>query len=107
MNDIEKVFSQARNYVDVKNFKDILIMGDFNFLSIDSSNCGVTAIKKNNCIEEYFCDILNDNFFYQHVNIPTFQKSIDVLVNILDLILTTESGTVAAVETSFILGYLV
>ena len=29
MNDFEKDFTQARNYVDTKNFKDMLIMGDF------------------------------------------------------------------------------
>ena len=64
-------------------------------------------IKKYNCIEEYFCDILNDNFFYQNVNIPTFQKSSDVEVNILDLFLKTESRNVAAVERSSVLGNLV
>ena len=57
-------------------------MGDFYFPSIDCSNGDVTAFKKDNCIKEYFCDILNDNFFYQHENIPTFQKSSDVVVNI-------------------------
>ena len=63
MNAFEKVFTLARNYVDAKNSKDILVMGDFNFPFIDCSNGGVIAIKKDNCIEEYFCDIFNDNFF--------------------------------------------
>ena len=75
INDFEKVFTQARNNVDVKNFKDILTMDDYNFPSIHWSNGGVTAIQKENCIEEYLCDILNDDIFYQHVNIPTFQMS--------------------------------
>ena len=35
----------------MQKFKDILIMGDFNFPSIDWSNGGVTAIKKDNRIE--------------------------------------------------------
>ena len=59
MNDFERFFTHAKNYVDAKNFKDILIMVGFNFPSIDWSKSGVTAVKKDNCIEEYFSSIFN------------------------------------------------
>jgi hypothetical protein len=45
MNDFDLVFKQAKEYVDEKGFKDILIMGDFNFPSISWSN-GCIRYKK-------------------------------------------------------------
>jgi len=37
MNDFDSVFKQAREYRDQKGFKDLLIMGDFNFPLINWS----------------------------------------------------------------------
>ena len=53
------------------------------FRAIDWSNGIVVAIQKDNCIEEKFCDMINNNFFYQHVNVPTFQKSFRAVLNII------------------------
>jgi hypothetical protein len=79
-------------------------MGDFNFTSINWSNGTFSSIKKENCIEHRLSEILSDTFLYQHVNVQTFQLSNDMAFNILDLIFTTESGSVFAVDPRFVLG---
>ena len=104
MADFDIVFKQARKFVDKRGFKDILIMGDFNFPSMCWSNGSVSSIKSDNSIEQKFANTLNETFLYQHVNVPTFQMSNEVLTNTLDLIFTTESSNVCAIETKFVLG---
>jgi len=104
MNDIDLVFKQAREYVDVKGYKDVLIMGDFNFPAIDWSNGSVYSIRNENGIEHKFSETLKDTFLYQHVNVPTFQMSNEIAINILDLIFTTESGSICAIDPRFVLG---
>nr|XP_047122999.1 uncharacterized protein LOC124806284 [Hydra vulgaris] len=47
--------------------------------------------------------MLIDTCLYQHVNTPTFQISNEIAVSILDLIFTTESGKVCAIDTQFTL----
>jgi hypothetical protein len=104
MNDMDLVFKQARDYVDEKGYKDLLIMGDFNFPSITWLNGTVASIKNESGIEHRFSETLSDTFLYQHVSVPTFQMSDEVAVNTLDLIFTTESSTVCAVDPRFVLG---
>ena len=104
MNDFDLVFKQARDYVDNKGFKDILIMGDFNFPLINWSNGGIESIKNDFGIEHRFSETIGDTFLYQHVNVPTFQMSNEVSVNTLDLIFTTESDSVSSVDPRFVLG---
>ena len=104
MNDFDLVFKHARNYVDEKGFKDVLIMGDFNFPSISWSNGSVFSIKNDTGIEHRFACSLNDTFLYHHVNIPTFQMSNEEVTSTLDLIFTTESANSYAIETKFVLG---
>ena len=43
MGDMDSVFKHAREYVDQKGFKDLLIMGDFNFPQISWTNGCVTT----------------------------------------------------------------
>ena len=64
MNDFDLVFKQAKEYVDEKGFKDLLIMGDFNFPSIIWLNGCVAEIKNENGIEHKFTETLSDTFFY-------------------------------------------
>ena len=71
MVEIEKVKSSARGYVDKRDFQDLIIMGDFNFLKLCWSNGSVSSIKSDNGIKYDFVDTLNENYLYQHVNIPT------------------------------------
>jgi len=104
MNDFDLVFKQAKEYVDEKGFKDLLIMGDFNFPSIIWLNGCVAEIKNENGIEHKFTETLSDTFLYQHVNVPTFQMANDVAVNNLDLIFTTQPGSVCAIDPKFVLG---
>ena len=104
MNDFDLVFKQAKEYVDEKGFKDLLIMGDFNFPSIIWLNGCVAEIKNENGIEHKFTETLSDTFLYQHVNVPTFQMANDVAVNTLDLIFTTQPGSVCAIDPKFVLG---
>ena len=98
------VFGLARKYIDKNKFKDLLIMGDFNFPSINWSNGCVDAISNENGIEYKFTDILNDYFLYQHINIPTFQLSDEQLGSTLDLIFTTQSVSVNEIDSKFVLG---
>ncbi len=102
--EFEVAFGLAREYVDKNGFKDLLIMGDFNFPEIGWSNGCVVSILNENGIEHKFADILNENFLYQHVNIPTFQLSDELTDNTLDLIFTTQSSSVCAIESKFVLG---
>jgi hypothetical protein len=106
MNDFDMVFKQARDYVDKKGFKDVLIMGDFNFPLIQWSNGSIASIKNDTGIEHRFLETLRDTFLYQHVSIPTFQMSNEVASNILDLIFTTESGSACSIDPRFVLGNL-
>ncbi|XP_065672095.1 uncharacterized protein LOC136089923 [Hydra vulgaris] len=90
MTDIENVFKTAREYVDLKDFKDLIIVGDFNFPEIS--------------IVHDFYQIINGNYLYQHVNLPTYQTTNKSTVNILDLIFTTQSANISAIDRKFVLG---
>jgi hypothetical protein len=72
MNDFDLIFKHAREYVDRKGVKELLIMGDFNFPLINWSNGYVSAIAKEIGIGHNFSRTLSDTFLYQHVNSPTF-----------------------------------
>ncbi|XP_065664755.1 uncharacterized protein LOC136086386 [Hydra vulgaris] len=102
--EFDVVFGLARKYIDKNKFKDLLIMGDFNFPSINWSNGCVDAISNENGTEYEFIDVLNDNFFYQRINIPTFQLSYEQLGSTLDLIFTTQSASVNEIDSKFVLG---
>ena len=102
--EINVALSLAREYVDKKGFKDLLIMGDFNFPKINWSNGYVMSISNENGIEHKFAEILNENFLYQHVNIPTFQLSNEQSENTLDLIFTSNSSSVNSINSKFFLG---
>ena len=84
MAEIEVILNLAREYVDKKGFKDILIMGDFNFPLINWSNGQIVSISNDSGIKHNFFTNLNDNFLYQHVNIPIFQLSNEIFENTLD-----------------------
>jgi hypothetical protein len=56
MNDMDSVFKQARDYVDEKGFKDLLIMGDFNFPAMTWLNGTVASIKNESGIEHRFSE---------------------------------------------------
>jgi len=65
-------------FVEIKNkdkgdFKDLLIMGDFNFPMINWLNGSIISIRNDNGIEHKFYETLSDTYIYQHVNVPTFQ----------------------------------
>ncbi|XP_065654771.1 uncharacterized protein LOC136081386 [Hydra vulgaris] len=104
MVDFDNIFKIARRYVDVNAFKDVLIMGDFNFAAIKWSNGSIASISNDSGIEHKFYKTLSDTFLYQQINIPTFQLANGSTSNVLDLIFTTESGSVYAVDPSFVLG---
>jgi len=68
------------------------------------SNGYVSEIKNENGIEHNFSETLRETFLYQHVNLPTFQMSNESAVNTLDLIFTSQSGSVCAIDPKFVLG---
>ncbi|XP_065680623.1 uncharacterized protein LOC136094554 [Hydra vulgaris] len=106
MTDIKNVFKNAKEYVDQKGYKDLIIVGDFNFPGISWSNVSINSIKGSSVIEHVFYQITNDNYLYQHVNLPTFQTTNKCAVNILDLIFTTQSANITAIDNKFVLGNL-
>ena len=102
MVEIEKVISSAREYVDKRDFQDLIIMGYFNFPKLCWSNGSVSSISSDNGIEYKFFDTLNENYLYQHVNIPTFQLLNEKCENTLDLVFTTTSGSVSKLVSKFV-----
>ncbi|XP_065658559.1 uncharacterized protein LOC136083080 [Hydra vulgaris] len=104
MSDLDLVFKKTKDYIDIKGYKDLLITGDFNFPSIVWSNGYITNIKNENGIEHNFSDTLTRTYLYQHVNVPTFQISNNSATNTLDLIFTTQSGSICAIDPSSVLG---
>ena len=62
MNDFDLVFKQAKHYVDEIGYKDLLIMGDFNFPSIQWANGYIVEIKNENGVDHKFNDILSETF---------------------------------------------
>ena len=70
-------------------------MCDFNFPKLCWSNGYVSSISSDNGVEYVFFDTLNENYIFQHVNIPTFQLSNEKFENILDLVFKTTSGSVS------------
>ena len=61
MVEFEKVIRSAREYVDKRDFQDLIIMGDFNFSKLCLSNGYVSSILSDNGIEYEFIDTLNEN----------------------------------------------
>jgi hypothetical protein len=104
MNDLNLVFKKTKYYVDKKGYKDLLIAGDFNFPSIVWSNGYITNIKNENGIEHNFSETLSNTYLYQHVNVPTFQMTNNSATNTLDLIFTTQSGSISAIDPRSVLG---
>ncbi|XP_065675772.1 uncharacterized protein LOC136091979 [Hydra vulgaris] len=68
------------------------------------SNDSIASISNDSGIEDKFYKTSSDTLLYQHINIPTFQLANGSTSNVLDLIFTTESGSVYAVDPSFVLG---
>ncbi|XP_065651308.1 uncharacterized protein LOC136079499 [Hydra vulgaris] len=104
MNDMDLVFKKTKDYIDIKGYKDLLITGYFNFPSIVWSNEYITNIKNENGIEHKFSETLTRTYLYQHVNVPTFQMSNNSATNTLDLIFTTQSGSICAIDPRSVLG---
>lgn len=78
-----KLYSILRELSD----RHILILGDFNFPSIDWS------MQSASVHDMQFLDLLNDLFLYQHVNFPTRED------NILDLVITNEPDMVTHIQS--------
>ena len=86
MDEIQRIFSNTRDYIYKKGYTDLLILGDFNFPVIKWSNGDVSSINASeSSIEARFKDIVHDDFFIQYVSYPTFQLNINTLVLIFDL----------------------
>ncbi|XP_065672125.1 uncharacterized protein LOC136089952 [Hydra vulgaris] len=99
------VFRTEREYVDKRGFKDLLIMGDFNFPKIEWSDGAVHAINSSeHSIEHHFSEIINDEFLIQHVAIPTFQLNESTYENTLDLLFTVNEQRLFQFETNAVLG---
>ncbi|XP_065671758.1 uncharacterized protein LOC136089635 [Hydra vulgaris] len=104
MSDLDLVFKKTKDYIDIKGYKDLLITGDFIFPSIVWSNGYITNIKNENGIEHNFSETLTRTYLYRHVNVPTFQMSNNSAINTLDLIFTTQSGSICAIDPRSVLG---
>lgn len=78
--------------VAATRYKNVCIMGDFNYRSID----WVNNVGDNE--SEDFINVVNDNFLKQLVNVPTREN------NILDLILTNREDLVNELEVGGRLG---
>lgn len=106
MSDLKLVFEAANSYVERGEFKELIIMGDFNFPNINWSENGVDSIAVGNhlSVEHSFTEIINDLFLYQHVNFSTFQISLESMGSILDLIFTSNQNSISELTVNPILG---
>ena len=105
MIEMSQIFTVANNLIGNNHYSDLLILGDFNFPNIKWSNGYVhDIISGEESIENQFSDIINDCFLYQHVCMPTFQQSQQILNNTLDLILTKNTERVYELESNPVLG---
>ena len=105
MIEMNQIFQTANNIVQINNYSDLLILGDFNFPSIKWSNGFVDDILSGEeSTENQFVDIVNEIFLYQHVCIPTFQQTDFISNNILDLVFSKSSERVHELESNAILG---
>jgi hypothetical protein len=69
MDEVNRIFVNARAYIDSQGFKDLLILGDFNLPLINWANGSIESIKNESGIEHQFSDIILETFLFQHVNI--------------------------------------
>ena len=104
---ILKSFSKVRQWIVVHylprtkpcGYTGLLILSVFNFSVIKCSNGEVSSVNAcESSIEVCFKDILNDEFFIQHVKYPNFQLYINKLVNTLDLIYITLDESIDTLE---------
>jgi hypothetical protein len=105
MGELGRVIETTRAYVGTSGFKDMLVMGDFNFPNIHWANGCISDILAGENSSEYkFQDIVCDNYLVQHVNIPTFQLNESTVNNVLDLVFTTQQENISELETHAVLG---
>lgn len=81
-----------------KGYKKLLIMGDFNYPSIDWG-----LLSTRNRTECLFLNTIQDNYMFQQVNEPTRWR-VGNKPNILDLVLTNEESVIPNIEYSSPLG---
>ena len=80
------------NEVCNKGYSHILILGDFNYRTIDWEN-----MSSSSNIEKRFIKCISDNYLHQHVDEPTRWRGTDK-PSLLDLILTNEENMVTDIE---------
>ena len=81
-------------------FKHYIIMGDFNYPSIDWE---IQCAKRDNSDEQKFIDCLRDNFLFQIIDRPTRWRGTNI-PNILDLVITKDETAVEDLEYQSPLG---
>jgi hypothetical protein len=85
-----------------KGHSHILMMGDFNYPSIDWATWTTQGDNTDN--KEYkFLECIQDNFLYQHIDRPTRWRG-DTTPHTLDLILTNEENMISDIEFQSPLG---
>ena len=80
MQQLEKSLSMIEGN---RNNLTLVLLGDFNFPNINWSALSPSTLC-NDGISAYFCDIIDDNFLHQMINVPTRGG------NILDLVLVNK-----------------
>ena len=96
-----KMISNLRKVCEKGKFTHLLVCGDFNMPEIDWID--ETTLSNPNHQASVFMECLRDCFLFQHVKLPTHQRS-NQAANILDLILTNEEGMVDGLQYNAPLG---
>ena len=78
---------------EMEKYKRVMVVGDFNFPDIKWQSLDADTREAKN-----FLQVIQDNFWYQHINQPTRVN------NILDLLLTSEEEMVECIEIGEQLG---
>nr|XP_047129493.1 uncharacterized protein LOC124809440 [Hydra vulgaris] len=95
----------AKMSIYQKEYRDLIITGDFNYNTIDWSdnNCPFSATD-NESQTNKFIECLEDCFLFQCVCEPTFQIANCKSTNILDLIITNDKNKIVSITHSAPLG---
>ena len=81
-----------------KNYNNLIIVGDFNYGSIEWADCYCPIDLSNNNDCEAFVETIQDNFLKQMISESTFSHSSENDGKILDLILTNDENRIQQIK---------
>ncbi|CAF0947339.1 unnamed protein product [Brachionus calyciflorus] len=95
---------QACKEYKERNLNGMLAWGDFNCSNLKWNENGDWYFDRISDGEQESLDVVNKNFLYQNVSVPTFQLNDQVQKSFLDLVFTESNTRITNLETGPVLG---